>query len=119
MTTEQTYSSITTTTTTYTQTPESMESSTVITTGYTDTKTNASKKFENQPITTDPTTGNIIIVNTVNHYITKAKGKLEYSIIKLQLILFLKFHKCMVKINGSIIHLFKNFRYILLNNFEN
>jgi hypothetical protein len=33
----------------------------------TDSQIDASKTFENISMTTDPTTGNIIIINTVNH----------------------------------------------------
>ena len=43
----------------------------------TDPTTDTSKKFENPPMTTDPTTCNYIIINAVNHNNAKAKGQLK------------------------------------------
>lgn len=74
------------TTTISTQATESVISSTMRTTGdvtISDPTTDTSKKFENPPMTTDPTTGNYIIMHTVNHNNTKAKGQLKYSILNL------------------------------------
>jgi hypothetical protein len=72
------------TTTISTQETETVISSTMRTTAdvtITDPKTDTSKKFENPPMTTDPTTGNYIIIHTVNHNNAKAKRQLQYSIV--------------------------------------
>lgn len=72
------------TTTISTHATESVRSSTMRTTGdvtISDPTTDTSKQFENPSMTTDPTTGNYIIIDTVNHDNTKAKGQLKYSIV--------------------------------------
>jgi hypothetical protein len=68
------------TTTISTQTTESVRSSTMRTTGdvtISDPTADTSKQFENPPMTTDPTTGNYIIIHTVNHDNAKVKGQLK------------------------------------------
>ena len=75
------YSSITTTTSS--NSTESVKSNRVKTTGDTTTtapKTDTSKKFDNPPITT----GNIILANIVNPKNAKVKDRLKYSIIILE-----------------------------------
>lgn len=72
------------TTTISTQATESVRSSTMRTTGdvtISDPTTDTSKQFENPSMTTDPTTGSYIIIDTVNHDNTKDKGQLKYSIV--------------------------------------
>ena len=54
---------------------DSAKSSTPTTTGITTPKTDTSTKVDNLAMTTNPTTGKFIIVNTVNHDIAKDKYK--------------------------------------------
>jgi hypothetical protein len=68
------------TTTISTQTTESVRSSTMRTTGdvtISDPTADTSKQFENPPMTTDPTSGNYIIIHTVNHDNAEVKGQLK------------------------------------------
>lgn len=70
------------TTTISTQATESVRSSTMRTTGdvtISDPTTDTSKQFANPSMTTDPTTGSYIIIDTVNH--DNTKGQLKYSIV--------------------------------------
>jgi hypothetical protein len=54
---------------------DSEKSSTLTTTESTTPKTDTSTKVDNLAMTTNPTTGKFIIVNTINHDITKDKYK--------------------------------------------